>query len=160
MILAPAIAACSLLERLESQPVPTAGTGPGSGSGVASPLSSEPGVSGPGASGPIASEPVPVPDPLNPVTHQPGEEVKVPGGTIVYLGLLDATGGVVARFRVTNGTLETEPRLLAPGGRVLDLDQSGGLLESEPFDAPSGRDTTLTLIVGEVLVVFEAGSLP
>ena len=84
----------------------------------------------------------------------------MPGATIVYLGLTDATDGVIARFRVASGNLESEPRLLTPDGGVLELDLRGDMLESEPFDAPTKADATLTLMIGEALVVFERGPLP
>jgi hypothetical protein len=154
-ILTPAIAACSLLERFDSTPEPTDGGGPGASTGTASPATDEP-----LASAPIATGPIPIPDPLNPLTHPPGEVVQVPGATIVYLGLTDATAGVIARFQVSSGSLEGSPRLLTPDGRVLEMDLRDDVLESAPFQAPTGVDATLTLIVGEALVVFELGPRP
>jgi hypothetical protein len=144
-ILTPAIAACSLLERLEGAPEPATDGGPGTSTGATSSA---------------ADEPIPVPDPLNPVTHPPGEEVQVPGATIVYLGLADATGGVIARFQLLRGGLDGAPRLLTPDGRVLELEPRGEVLESEAFHPPTEGDATLTLIVGEALVIFELGPLP
>jgi hypothetical protein len=93
-----------------------------------------------------------IPDPINPVAHGPNDEVQVPGATIVFLGLAGPDGEAIARFQVADGALP-DARLLTEDGRFFELHERGEGLESEPFDA-RGSDT-ITLVVGEVLVVFE-----
>jgi hypothetical protein len=123
---------------------------------------------GPGAvdasptTGPPPSEPVAVPDPLHPERHLTGEEVEVASGTVVYLGLARSDGQIVARFQIVRGTLPMPARLAAPSGETVDMTPDGDLLESEPFgDAadPPAREATITLVVGDQLIPFEAGKV-
>jgi hypothetical protein len=111
---------------------------------------------------PLSSEPAAVPDPLHPERHLAGEEVEVASGTVVYLGLARSGGQIVARFQIVRGTLPVLPRLSAPPGETVGMAPNGDLLESEPFgDAadPPAREATITLVVGDLLIPFEAGKV-
>jgi len=103
-----------------------------------------------------------VPDPLNPERHVAGDEVDVAGATVVYLGLARHDGRIVGRFQLVSGRLSAAPRMVTPDGDVIDLVLSAGVLESAPFGdagrAPP-REATITLVIGDDLIPFEAGKL-
>lgn len=131
---------------------------PGSGSVRPSASADPPGADVP----PSASVPQALPDPMHPLTHRVGEEVRIPDGTIVYLGLSEAAGEIVARFQVTEGALPSSARVITAEGELLRLTPIGNLLESEPFgDAsrPPSMDAVLTLVIGGILIAFDAGTL-
>jgi hypothetical protein len=114
------------------------------------------------APGPTAAagSDIPVPDPLNPTTHDAGEQVDIPGGAIVYVGLHREDGGLVAKFRMTSGAPPSDAQVLTPDGALLALAARNGLLRTTPFgDAsrPPTPEDVLTLVVGNVLVAFEVG---
>jgi hypothetical protein len=114
-------------------------------------------LSGPTAPG--GSE-IAVPDPLHPTTHEAGETVGIPGGSIVYLGLAREDGGFVAEFRMASGAAPPDAEVLVSDGTVLPLTADNGLLRSAPFGDPSqppAPGDVLTLVVGEILVAFEVG---
>jgi hypothetical protein len=99
---------------------------------------------------------------MNPLTHRVGEVVRIPDGTVVYLGLSEAGGEIVARFEVTEGALPSSARVITAEGELLRLTPIGNLLESEPFgDAsrPPSMDAALTLVIGDILIAFDVGTL-
>lgn len=104
----------------------------------------------------------PVPDPLHPTTHQPGDSFEVGGARVTYLGTFQVNGKLEVRLRVESGHLASDARIATPDGQPLSLSGSGATLTSEPFGdaaAPPPGDATLTLVVGDVLVPLEVGAI-
>jgi hypothetical protein len=137
------LAGCQLFEAADREPSPGA----------------QPGSETPGPTAAAGSD-IPVPDPLNPTTHVAGEEVDIPGGAIVYVGLDREEGGLVAKFRMTTGAPPSDAQVLTPDGALLALAARNGLVQTARFgDAsrPPAPDDVLTLVVGDVLVAFEVG---
>ena len=84
-------------------PVPSA-TPTASGDGTLAPTSASPTPEFSRGAGPSL---IAVPDPLNPMLHQAGEEVSVKGVTLVFRGLQSRGGGsFYATFEVREGRLE------------------------------------------------------
>jgi hypothetical protein len=111
-------------------------------------------------SGEVASNPQAIPDPLGPTTHRAGEPVEIAGMTVAYEGLAAEGGQLVARFDLIGGTAPDGLRLVAPGGEIVAVTTEGGDLVSQPFGSaadPPDSGSSVTLVVGNQLVVFVAG---
>jgi hypothetical protein len=109
---------------------------------------------------PGPSNPQAIPDPLHPIEHRIGETVEVVGATISYLGMEVAGDQLRARFRIESGSVAAETRLLTSAGVIVALHASGSQLVSDSFGSsaePPARTSTITLVVGELLILFEGG---
>lgn len=129
--------------------------------GLADPQPTGPAVSGAAAS-PYAGSVDALPDPLHSDRNLVGEEVALRDAAVIYLGLSRNSGQIVARFRIVRGSLPSDVRIGTPEGDLVHLVPDGDLLTSRPFgdaDNPPARDATVTLVIGEMLVPFEAGKL-
>ena len=103
-----------------------------------------------------------LPDPLHGDRHTVGEEVSLPDGSVVYLGMSRSAGQIVARFQMVRGSLPANTRMGTADGALVEFTRDGDLLESEPFGNekdPPARESIITLVVGEQLIPFEAGKL-
>jgi hypothetical protein len=124
----------------------------------------QPGVAAPdgATASPTGSGMDALPDPLHSDRHTVGEEISLPDASVVYLGMSRSAGQIVARFRIVRGSLPASTRIGSPEGELVDLTRNGDVVESAPFgdaDHPPARDATVTLVVGNMLIPFEAGKL-
>lgn len=113
------------------------------------------------AAGATASNPEGLLDPFDPIEHETGEIVELPGLTISYSGLETTGGQLRARFQVVSGATTEDMRLLLPDGSAVPVQTVADELVSDPFGnpaAPPAKTSVITLRIGSVLVPFIAGS--
>lgn len=104
----------------------------------------------------------PIPDPVDPPGHQPGETLMAGDATLTYLGVFEADGRFEARLRLEAGALRDDARLVAPDGSQLSLVRNGRAISSQPFGdvaAPPARDAVMTLVVSGLLIPLDVGKI-
>lgn len=154
--LSPLVAVAVLLAGCAAPP-------PSGESASASPAGTASGSSGPadGPSPTAASIPQAIPDLLDPIEHDSGDIVELPGLTFSYQGLEALGDQLRARFQVVSGAATGAMRLLLPDGSVVPVQAVDDELVSDPFGsaaAPPLKTSVIALGVNGILVPFVTGS--